>query len=202
MSSSQSLAIEGDFRTFYTHEHYALTFTTTGVDVWAADEHGRLNHTARFAVFVQCPPYGLEPIIDPKRDLIIIADRNKASQPRIPLLLVFRLTDGKLIRKIELPGTLSEKPLQYADGKVLVAVDEEVPPDGLTTVLLYDVEGDDGRLGGVTCRSASGPASRAGSTQAGESSPYGSCRTATSSRPRPRRTTAIWSCCTTARPAF
>lgn len=151
MATSQSLAIEGNPQTFYAHEQYALTFSTTCVDVWVANEHGRLDHAARLETFVQCPPYRLDPIIDTKRDLIVIADRNPASEPPIPLLLAFRLTDGKLIRKIELSGILAETPLQYADGKVLVAIEEgEVPPDGLTTVLLCDIEGDGGRLGGVT----------------------------------------------------
>ncbi|EPS95318.1 hypothetical protein FOMPIDRAFT_1054306 [Fomitopsis schrenkii] len=153
-ATSQSLAIEGDLQTFYVHEQYVLTFTTTSVDVWrTADEHGRLDHAARLASFVECPPYGLDPIIDTKRDLIIIADRNYAQPPSIPLLLVFGLTDGKLIRMMELYGTPAEKPLQYANGKVLVAIEEEgnkVPPEGLTTVLLCDVAGDGGRLGGIT----------------------------------------------------
>ena len=150
----QALRVEGELQAFYTHQQYVLTFSTTSVDVWRAGPgHGRLNHAARLAEVVECPPYGLDPIIDTERGIIVIADRNRSRRPRIPLLLVFGLADGKLIHKIELFGTLAEKPLRYTDGRVLVAVEEEgnkAPPDGLTTVLLYDVAGDGSRLGSIT----------------------------------------------------
>lgn len=150
--TAQLLPAEGEIQAFYCHGNYVLTFSTTCVDVWRT-EHGRLDHTARLTQFIECPPYGLDPIIDTARDLLIVADRNNAQRPRIPLLLAFSLAHGTLLRKIELYGTLAEKPLRYSDGRVLVAIEEEknkVPPDGLTTVLLCDIAGDGGRLGGTT----------------------------------------------------
>ncbi|KZT66563.1 hypothetical protein DAEQUDRAFT_448429 [Daedalea quercina L-15889] len=151
--TTQSLNLQGGLEAFYVHKQYVLTFDTKSVDVWRAGG-GRLNHVTRLAQFVECPPHGLDPIIDTDRNIIIVADIDRAGQNGSPLLLVFNLADGQLVRRCELYGTNAEKPLQYVDGKVLVTIEENedrAPPHGLTTILLWDVADDNARgfLGGV-----------------------------------------------------
>ncbi|TFY69829.1 hypothetical protein EVJ58_g187 [Rhodofomes roseus] len=147
--AQQPLDLDRNFESLHVHGAYVTTFEKTTVDVRrSAATHGRLDHVARLAEFVEAPPQGLAPIIDAERNLIVIPDRGQGS----PILWVFNLTDGQLIRKPELYGSLAGVPLQYANGKALVAVEEgESPdkPDGLTTLLLCDVAGDGWLLGGV-----------------------------------------------------
>jgi len=135
------VTLDGDVEAFYVHQSYVLTFGKSSVDVCrAGGPHARLEHVAHLAHFVQPPPYQLDPVFDTDRNLIVIADQTEESVP--PSLLVFSLVDGRLIRKLELYGTLTEDRLRYADGKVLVATVED-----LTTILLCDVLGDGGVLG-------------------------------------------------------
>ncbi|TFY64645.1 hypothetical protein EVJ58_g2494 [Rhodofomes roseus] len=150
-ASPQPLTPEGSVEAFYVHEPYVLTFGKDSVDIWrAGGPHGRLEHIATLAQFVLAPPSRLDPVFDTDRNLIIIADG--AHGDGLPSLVVFSLVDGQLIRKLELYGSLNENGLPYADGKILVAIEEDkehFPPHGLTKILLCDVVGDGGILGSV-----------------------------------------------------
>ncbi|KZT66560.1 hypothetical protein DAEQUDRAFT_730123 [Daedalea quercina L-15889] len=148
---ARPLTLEGDVESFYVHERYVLTFSKTSADVWrAGSELGHLNHVTGFSEPVPSPPFERFPIVDLERNLVIVPDHGPQNGP--PLLWVFSLADGMLIHKLELYGALAQTRLQYADGKVLVAVEENdgrAPPNGRTTILLCDVAGDGGLLGGV-----------------------------------------------------
>ncbi|TFY64724.1 hypothetical protein EVJ58_g2447 [Rhodofomes roseus] len=147
----QPLTPEGSVEAFYVHGPYVLIFSTASVDIWrTGSPHGRLEHITTLAQFVEAMPYHLDPVFDTDRNLIIIADQESGDD--VPSLLVFSLVDGRLIRKLELYGTLSEDYPMYADGKILVDIEEDkehFPPHGLTKILLCDVMGNGGVLGSV-----------------------------------------------------
>ena len=96
------LAIEGDLQSFYVYEAgYVLTLSNTCIDVWrATGEHGHLDHVTRLDHFVRRPrSCDVDPIIDTFHNIVVIPDLGQQDDP--PLLWVFNLTDGKLIRKVD-----------------------------------------------------------------------------------------------------
>ncbi|KAH9840326.1 uncharacterized protein C8Q71DRAFT_486425 [Rhodofomes roseus] len=151
LANPQPLTPEGSVEAFYVHGPYVLIFSKTSVDIWrTGGPHGHLEHIAALAQFVLVMPYHLDPVFDTDRNLIIIVDG--AREHNTPSLLVFSLVDGRLIRKLELYGTMAEDYPLYADGKILVNIEEDkehFPPYGITKILLCDVVGDGGVLSSV-----------------------------------------------------
>ncbi|SJL03561.1 uncharacterized protein ARMOST_06918 [Armillaria ostoyae] len=135
MSLRKRATVSCNVKQIYFSFPHLLTFGETTVDLWTIHvDSSSLTHVAALSEWIDYPvERGI--IIDESRGLVVIPQCDRPVG-----LWVYNLYDGHLITKVALFGRISVARIQYDNGRVLVAVDDD---DDDTWLLVCDLTESD-----------------------------------------------------------